>query len=264
MSNENEDVEPSSLEETRETIKIERDLCNKINLELLSQCKEHKKILDMRYDDIYKYLTYIQTSIIILSTISSFVQALGSNINVSNRLEFILSLLVTTYISLILSLAKFFKLEEKKEGIHNLREKFAELHNKIRYRIDNLKPWGSLDFINSNDCIDKYKRWKEEKNNTYNDYYKIIQDKQSLFMEFEKLVDSRLKNIYLRRLNRQLKEKEKIKKVTCSLEYLIKKDMDNIATNKDNKIPRNEILSLENINHLSNNVDVNDSSEENV
>ena len=55
MPNENQDVEPSSLEETRETIKIERDLCNKINLELLSQCKEHKKILDMRYDDIYKY-----------------------------------------------------------------------------------------------------------------------------------------------------------------------------------------------------------------
>jgi len=266
MPNENQDVEPSSLEETRETIKIERDLCNKINLELLSQCKEHKKILDMRYDDIYKYLTYIQTSIIISSTISSFVQALGSNIHVSERVEFILSLLVTTYISLILSLAKFFKLEEKKEGIHNLREKFAELHNKIRYRIDNLKPWGSLDFINSNDCIDKYKHWKEEKNNTYNDYYKIIQDKQSLFMEFEKLVDSRLKNIYLRRLNRQLKEKEKIKKVTTNLEHLIKEDMDNSGNNKYdvNKTPRNEIFSLEHINHLSTNVEANDSSEENV
>ena len=116
------------------------------------------------------------------------------------------------------------------------------------------------------DCIDKYKRWKEEKNNTYNDYYKIIQDKQSLFMEFEKLVDSRLKNIYLRRLNRQLKEKEKIKKVTTNLEHLIKEDMDNSGNNKyeAHKIPRNEIFSLEHINHLSTNVEANDSSEENV
>ena len=102
-----------NLEETRIIIKTERDYCYKINLELLTQCKEHKKILDMRYDDIYKFLTYIQTSIIILSTISSFIQALGSDIYISDKVQFIVSLLITTYISLILSLAKFFKLEEK-------------------------------------------------------------------------------------------------------------------------------------------------------
>ena len=37
-----------------------------------------------------------------------------------------------------------------------MREKFAELHNKIRYRLDNLKPWGSPDFVNDNDCKTKY------------------------------------------------------------------------------------------------------------
>lgn len=266
MLNENQDVEPSSLEKTRETIKIERDLCNKMNWDLLTQCKEHKKILDMRYDDIYKFLTYIQTSIIILSTISSFIQALGSDIYISSKIQFIVSLLITTYISLILSLAKFFKLEEKKEGIHNLREKFAELHNKIRYRLDNLKPWGSPDFVNDNDCKVKYESWENEKANTYNDYYKIIEGKQALFMEFEKLVDSRLKNIYLRRMNLQLKEKVKMKKVTTKLEDLIKEEMDNSANNKyeANKTPRNEIFSLEHINHLSTNVEANDSSEENV
>ena len=56
------------------------------------------------------------------------------------------------------------------------------------------------------------------------------------------------------------------KKVTTNLEHLIKEDMDNSGNNKYdvNKTPRNEIFSLEHINHLSTNVEANDSSEENV
>ena len=54
------------LQEKREIIQTERNFCYKTLLELLVQCKEHKKILDMRYGDIYQYLTYIQTSVIIL------------------------------------------------------------------------------------------------------------------------------------------------------------------------------------------------------
>ncbi len=245
-----------NLEETRIIIKTERDYCYKINLELLTQCKEHKKILDMRYDDIYKFLTYIQTSIIILSTISSFIQALGSDIYISDKLQFIVSLLITTYISLILSLAKFFKLEEKKESIHNLREKFAELHNKIRYRLDNLKPWGSPDFVNDNDCKTKYESWESEKANTYNDYYKIIEGKQALFMEFEKLIDSRLKNKYLVLLNYDLKQKEKIKKRTCNLESLIQRD---IELNNSRRL----INSIEN-SHNTKSVEINDNINDNI
>jgi len=241
------------LKEKRFIIKTERDFCKQINESLLAQCKEHKKILDMRYEDIYKYLTYIQTSIIILSTVSSFIQALSSYIHISERVEFIISLIITTYISLILSLSKFFKLDEKKESIHNLREKFAEVHNKIRYRLDTLKPWGYEEFIHEHDCKDKYKRWETEKEHTYNDYYKIIEGKQSLFMEFEKLIDSRLKNIYLIRLNKDLKEKEKIKAKTTTLEHLIRSDMDNSGSGRrddksdDEENKRRQVLSMDSL-----------------
>ena len=95
------------------------------------------------------------------------------------------------------------------------------MHNKIRYRLDTLKPWGYEEFIHEHDCKEKYQKWETEKEYTYNDYYKIIEGKQSLFMEFEKLIDSRLKNIYLIRLNTDLKEKEKIKAKTTKLEDLI-------------------------------------------
>ena len=161
---------------------------------------------------------------------------------------------------MILSLSKFFKLDEKKESIHNLREKFAEVHNKIRYRLDTLKPWGYEEFIHEHDCKEKYQKWETEKEHTYNDYYKIIEGKQSLFMEFEKLIDSRLKNIYLIRLNTDLKEKEKIKAKTTKLEDLIRSDMDNSGSGRrdddndndndndnydENK--RRQILSMDNL-----------------
>ena len=236
------------LQEKREIIQTERNFCYKTLLELLVQCKEHKKILDMRYGDIYQYLTYIQTSVIILSTVSSFVQALGSKIYISEKAEFLVSLLITTYISLILSLSKFFKLEEKKESIHNLKEKFAELHNKIRFRLDTLKPWGSPDFINENDYKEKYDTWSTEKGYTYNDYYKIIEGKQSLFMEFEKLIDSKLKNKYLVVMNKDLKTKEKIMKKTAGIETRIQKeDMDEheeIKTNDTDKFKNHHLPSL--------------------
>lgn len=231
---ESSDVQRSDVENTRNIIKIEQNVCCGTIIHLLIQCKEHKKILDMRYDDIYKYLMYIQTSVIILSTVSTFVQALGSKIFISERSEFIISLIITTYISLILSLTKFFKLEEKKESINNLKEKFAELHNKIRYRLDTLTPWGTKDFINENDKDSKYKSWLTEKGHTYNDYYKIIEGKQSLFMEFEKLIDSKIKNKYLVLLNKELKQKEKIKKKTFQLDSMIQHDMDDSGS--DDKV----------------------------
>ena len=172
----------------------------------------------MRYDDIYKFITIIQTSVIISSTVSSFIQALSPTIKLTKELEFTITLIVTTYISVILSLAKFFKLDDKKESIHNLREKFAELHNKIRYRLDTLKPWSSPEFINVHDHESKYKCWETEKEKSYMDYNKIIEDKQALFMEFEKLIDSKLKNKYLVLINEELKQNNKILAKKCALQ----------------------------------------------
>ena len=50
------------------------------------------------------------------------------------------------------------------------------------------------------------------------DYNKIIEDKQALFMEFEKLIDSKLKNKYLVLINEELKQNNKILAKKCALQ----------------------------------------------
>ena len=179
-----------------QNIEDERKSCVKLNLSLLTECKDNKKFLDMNYSDLYFYIACIQTSVIFLSTFSAFMQALGSNIYIPDDVQFLIALIISTYISLSLSLSKFFKLDEKKENVHNLREKFAELHNKIRYRLDTLKPWKTEGYVNKSNIKEKTDIWKSEKELTFIDYFKFIEEKEKLFMEFEKLIDSKLRNKY--------------------------------------------------------------------
>ena len=185
------------------TIKLERKSCIDLNKSLLSECKDNKKLLDTNYKDLYFYIACIQTSVIFFSTVSAFIQALGSTINISSNVQFIISLIISTYISLILSLSKFFKLDERKENVHNLREKFAVLHNKIRYILDTLKPWNQNGYVHINNIDERLESWKKIKDNIFLDYDKIIEDKETLFMEFEKLIDTNQKNKYSLKIKQQ-------------------------------------------------------------
>ena len=38
-------------------------------------------------------------------------------------------------------MAKYFKFDETKENVHNLRDRFSELHSRIKYYRDLIKPW---------------------------------------------------------------------------------------------------------------------------
>mgnify|MGYP001100867275 CR=1 FL=1 len=108
-------------------------------LKLLTVCKKTKQRLDMYYNDLHFYHSAVQTSVIIVSTGSTFIQSLLTE-SFEDIIP-IITLCISTYSGLILSLSKFFKLDERKEQVHNLRERYTELNNKIRYNIDLLKPW---------------------------------------------------------------------------------------------------------------------------
>lgn len=180
-------------------LSIEHNSSVKMNTGLLFECKENKEMLDCYYNYLYFYIASIQTSVIVLSTLSAFLQALNSNVVIPVQIQFSITLVISTYISLVLSLSKFYKLDERKESVHNLREKFAEIINKISFRLDTLRPWSEIGFIHRENIGEKMKNWTEEKNHIRGDYYHTIESKEKLFVEFEKLIDYNLREILIKK-----------------------------------------------------------------
>jgi len=167
----------SHSEEIIHKIKLERDIYSKLLNEILDNSRSTKEKLDMYYDNLQWYHSIVQTSVIIVSTGSTFLQSILDKDNFERALS-LTTICVSTYSGLILSLAKFFKLDEKKENVHNLRERFVELHNRINYQIDLLKPWKKDEYY-SDFTLDKMNRWKNIMDGIEKEYLNIIDVKKT-------------------------------------------------------------------------------------
>ena len=53
-----------------------------------------------------------------------------------------------------------YEFDENKEKITNLREKYAQLHNKLEYRMDVLGPWMNKSLWEHQDHASKYKEFR--------------------------------------------------------------------------------------------------------
>jgi hypothetical protein len=163
---------------------------------MLTTCKINKQILDLYYRDLNTDISMIQTSVIFLSTISAFLQALGSKITLDENTVFCITLVVSTYISLILSLSKFFKIDERKETTHNLREKYSSLNNNIRYILDTLKPLNVVGYINPDNIDEKIEEWATLSDKIKNDRIQLIETKQQIFMDYDSILDTKQRRKY--------------------------------------------------------------------
>ena len=166
------------------------------NLIILKECKDNKRLLDLKYDDLNTTVNNIQTSVIFCSTLSGFIQATRVQFSIPDEISSIISITIATYISLILSISKFYKLDEIKEKIQTLREKYSLILNKLDHRMDVIGPWGAKKLWIHQDPVQKFKEWKKLSTTLDEDYDDIIKDKQSLVTEFEVIMDTKSRNIY--------------------------------------------------------------------
>lgn len=196
MSEEKKKENISEIISDKEIIINQKNGIVSILMRLLTACKNNNQILDTYYDDLNTRINYIQTSVIFFSTISAFLQGLRSEIFIPNTTSFIITLIISTYISLVLSLSKFFKLDEKKENVHNIRQKYSDFHNKIRYSLDKIKPWNSEGYINKYNINNRKQEWKSVINEYINTYENLIEIKQELFIDYEKVLDSKKQKKY--------------------------------------------------------------------
>lgn len=182
----------------REYIIFKNELTSqrKINSFILKECKENKRLLDLKYNDLTRTVNNIQTSVIFVSTLSGFLQATKLQFGIPSQIIEVISITISTYISLILSISKYYKLDELKEKIQNLIEKYSLLHNKIEHRMDVLGPWNNKHLWEYKNASDKLNEWREVLNDMNDQYKQIIETKQTLTTEFEIIMDTISRNKY--------------------------------------------------------------------
>jgi hypothetical protein len=164
------------------------------NMFILKECKSNKRLLDIKYSELNTYINYIQISVIFLSTVSGFLQSTKNYFETAEAVVSVSGITISTYISLILSVSKYYKFDEQKERIHNLRERYANLHNKIEYRMDILGPHTKEELWEHQDVKEKLSEWSKIKIAMDEEYLTLIETKQSLTTEFESIMDSKMKN----------------------------------------------------------------------
>jgi len=163
---------------------------------ILKEGKECKRLLDLKYEDLTSMVNNIQTSVIFMSTISGFFQATKTQFGIDENIIAVFSITISTYISLILSISKYYKFDELKDRIQTLREKYSLLHNRIDYRMDVLGPWNDKRLWKHQDPKKKLEEWDEVMEQMNMDYNEIIKTKQSLTTDFEIIMDTISRNKY--------------------------------------------------------------------
>ena len=173
------------------------------NLVVLKECKENKRLLDLKYNDLNNMVNNIQTSVIFCSTISGFLQATRVQFQIPDEIVSVISIFISTYISLLLSISKYYKLDETKEKIQTLRERFSLLHNQLDYRMDVIGPWYNKNIWKHQDPKQKLSEWAKLCSTLHTEYQEIIETKKNLVTEFEIIMDTKSRNKY-HILNREL------------------------------------------------------------
>lgn len=220
--------------------KSELKSVKKNNLVVLKECKENKRLLDLKYDDLNSMVNNIQTSVIFFSTASGFLQATREQFAIPDDYISVISIFISTYISLLLSISKYYKLDETKERIQTLREKFSMLHNQLDYRMDIIGPWGNKDIWKHQDPKKKLEEWSKLQHALSSEYEEIIENKKNLVTEFEIIMDTKSRNIYHIK-NRELNYKNR----QLLSEWDLKESQLESSLNKINRRPSSIVLQHE-------------------
>jgi hypothetical protein len=205
-------------------IKKQRDTYVTLLKDILKICKESYLILDMYYSRLNHKSDAMQLSVIFLTSILTCIQAgktieesYFENLMIQNKTTLLgidpeeysthnsmiydsIILGVSTYASLALSIMRYFKWDDKREKANEYKGKFLELHNRINYQLDILRPWKHDDFFENHDELYYKNAWENLMINLEKEYLNIIDIKKYLFIESEKLLTETERIRFLKRL----------------------------------------------------------------
>lgn len=201
------------------------------------------EVLDERYKKYNTIIDSTQIMIIVFSAGAAFVQGGNSLFNISDNVLRFIGLCISSWTALALSIAKYYKLDEQKENMNNLRQQCSDLVSELGAREDRLNTlcskeiWAGPPGTPPPPAVTA---WENERDEMYNSLKTIIQKKQTLVAVFDQIMDSQeSKKLILASKNKSLfYKKEKLKLEKLFLEYRREKAEHNELQNKVRKYPR--------------------------
>ena len=212
--------------------------------EACEEMKETKLSLDLYYSYLNNLSSYSQTSIIAFSAASTFIQSIVKPAEQSDFIK-VLLLSITSYSGFILAVSKFYKLDEKRENAHNLRDRFADLQTKIQYYVDYIKPWkDKAHYQHILNGKDKVTEWVGLIEKVENEYHGIIDSKRELSSNYDKIIDSYVTKKYTRKYlqiwheleTEKLQERQKLQELKDKADEIEQDRVDRIEREKRKKI----------------------------
>lgn len=200
---------------------------------ILDEFRHRIQILDENYNS-YKFWNDVaQVSIIFLSTISSFVTTIYE-LEELDPYE-IFALVVTCYTTFVLALMKYKKIEERKENLNNIRHQCADFLTSIQTRNDKLNTWCCDKMWAGGNVQEISNEWKEEDKKLHEELMPLIEKKQELTCEFEKIIDTKTVKKLLKIIReRNIKDKVHLIKITRK-EYALDNEANEIEAKRKQK-----------------------------
>ena len=156
---------------------------------------KNKAVLSLKYDNIAFKINCIQISVIIVSSLITFIETLNALYNLNEFAASIIPIILAIYIAVILSIMRFFKLDESKENIGKTLENFSYIINKSRKSKHKIK---NFDINQSN-----LELWENLISNYENEIYEYLLNVRESFeniLHYKELVyfKRRLLNHYVK------------------------------------------------------------------
>ena len=125
---------------------------------------DDKAILSLKYDSLNSKNNFIQISVIVMSTLITFVESLKASYQVNEYFAMLLPIIISTYIGLVIAITRFLKYDERREKISKTIERFTYITNKYKktkhemrnfdYCEDTKEKWNNLVNIYQSETYD--------------------------------------------------------------------------------------------------------------
>lgn len=207
--------------------------CKNIN-EHIIKSNNCRLVLYLKYENLSCKISAIQVIVIIASTLITFFETLKTQMKFSNNELRVMSISLSTFIAMSLSIARYLKMDETKEDIYKLLQNFSIAEKELKTLKDKYKA-----------CMQDNDKDHYLHESVYRDQQnKILQEKSRIFNGFTESVTqyntilSYNENIFYRRQILNMSFEDKINDI-----YEKKlQDLHTISVEQLNRYQRNELI----------------------